>query len=459
MKITPVTEDFLPFTVEPAEPSFRFPWWWALAFAALAAFLMPRQSAFPFSYQTGQPWNYAALKAPFDFEVLYPEEQVRPALAQIQAEHAPYFLLNADITRRQKRLFTQLLEEQIRISSHDAQFDDLRANAGVYMTFGQHMLDLLYTHGIVDVNDPIFKSTPGFVFVVDGQNERRMPVRELLTRSSANDFITDTLPYAALRQPEMVLPMLEKVLTPNLQYSDSLTTTSLHRKQAAAMSTGVTVHRGETIVQRNDVVSGDVYLKLQSLARRYENPKGWEVSSGYGLLAALAFGVFFLWFTMTYDGALRSREALLLLPVLALLCVLGVGFGAQIGAAVPLLLPFWMLPLLLRRAYGSSVGLGVWGLVIVLTTVSLDWSAGWLVIQAAGLVGALLLLLRAESWRARGVAVAAIALLQTLAGLAAGMAGKIPDAIWTFDSIVFLFVSAVFSLLTIPLGNFMARQL
>ncbi len=420
---------------------------------------MPRQSAFPYSFQAGQPWNYHTLKAPFDFEVLYPEDQVRPAVDRINAEHGPYFLLDNEVTRQQKQRFVQLLEDQIRISGHDAQYDDLRANAGTYLSFGQQMLDLLFARGIADPNEPAFQATPGHVFVVAGNNERRVFVRDLLTVNSARDYLTDTLPYAPLRQPELVLPMLEKVIVPNLRASDSMTTASLRRKMAAAMSTGVSVQRGETIIQRNELITPDIHLKLLSLARRYETPQGWEIVLGYGLLAALIFSVFCFWFAAGHARPGHSRAARLLPSLLALLGILGVGFGSQLGLAVPLLLPFWVLPLLLRPAYGPAVGLGVWGVVVVLTTVSLDWSAGWLVIQLAGLVGAFIFLLRADSWRSRAVAVAAIALLQTLTGLAAGWAGKIPDALWTTDSIVFLFAAAAFALLAFPFGDFIQRQL
>ena len=426
-------------------------WPVALVFAAVAALLMPRQSAFPYSFQAGQPWTYHALKAPFDFEVLYPEEQVRPAVDRIKAEHGPYFLLDNHVSRQQKQQFVRLLEDQLRISGHDAQYDDLRANAGIYLSFGQQMLDLLFTRGITDPHEPAFQATPGYVFVVAGNNERRVPVRDLLTVKSARNYLTDTLPYAPLRHPELVLPMLEKVIIPNLRASDSMTIVSLRRKMAAAMSTGVSVQRGETIVQRNELISPDTQLKLLSLARRYETPQGWESMLGYGLLAALAFGVFCSWFAAGQVRPDDSQVARLLPPVLALLGVLGVGFGSQVGLAVPLLLPFWVLPLLLRPAYGPAAGLGVWG--VVLTTVSLDWSAGWLVVQTAGLAGALIFLSGADTWGLRAKAVLAIALLQTLVGLAAGGAGKIPDALWTTDSSVFLFAAAAFALLAFPLGD------
>ncbi len=473
MKINKLALRFLPSLPGFAKNSPAPVWLLALPFAVLAAFGMPRQSAFPYSFQVGQPWNYRALKAPFDFDVLYPEEQVRPAVEQVNAEHGPYFLLDTDVARQQKRQFARLLDEQVSIGRHDAQYDDLRANAGVYLSFGQQILDLLYAQGIADPNEEAFKATPGFVFVAVGTTERRVPVRSLLTVASAMDFLTDTLPYAPLRQPELVLPMLEKVLIPNLRFSDSLTSASLRKKLAAVMSTGVSVRKGETIVQRNELISNNIHLKLTSLHRRYDEPQGWLVTLGYGLLAGLAFGIFFFWFAQTQQDRNYSRRARLLPPILALLGIIAVGFGSRVAAAVPLLWPFWILPVLLRRSYNWRVSLGVWGIVVFLTTIALDWSAGWLVVQGMGLVVVLVLLHRDATvgsaylegsgspfygWRARTLAVASIATLQTLAGLAAGWAGKIPDVLWTTDSIIFLFAAAAFSLLAFPLGEFVTER-
>ncbi len=449
-------------------------WLLALPFALVAALMMPRQSAFPYNFQVGQPWNYRELKAPFDFEVMYPEEQVHSAVEQVNAEHGPYFLLNPEVARQQKRRFAQLIADQISVSRHDAQYDDLRANAGVYLSFGQQILDLLYTQGVADAREESFKNTPGFVFVVAGNSERRVAVRDLRTVASCMSFLADTLPYSPLRQPEMVLPMLEKVLIPNLQFSDSMTSASLRKKLAAVMSTGVTVRKGETIVERNELITNDIYLKLQSLHRRYEEPKGWLVSVGYGLLAWLAFGIFFFWFTQTQYSQYSTRRAQLFPLVLALFGIVVVGFGSRVAVAVPLLWPLWILPVLLRRMYGLSVSLGIWGVVVFLTSISLDWSAGWLAIQGTGLAAALMLLIKvgtvgpaylasvgnpSYSWRARVLAVCCIAALQTVAGLAAGWAGKIPDTLWTTDSVVFLFAAAAFSLLAFPLSEFLAAQL
>ena len=135
---------------------------WLLAglCAIIFAILMPREEAFPYTFQQGQPWSYRSLNAPFDFEVLYPEEQVRSELDRVQAEHAPYFRLDAEVSRQQKKRFARLVDDQIQISRHDTQFEDLVRNQAAYLAFGHQLLDLIYGQGIADPSEEAFKDTP-----------------------------------------------------------------------------------------------------------------------------------------------------------------------------------------------------------------------------------------------------------------------------------------------------------
>ncbi len=91
----------------------------AVAAALLAALLMPQQSPFPFRFEKGYPWNYPTLKAPFDFEVLYPEDQVREQLDRVDAEHAPYYVVRPEVARQQKRFLAEQINEQVKISRND----------------------------------------------------------------------------------------------------------------------------------------------------------------------------------------------------------------------------------------------------------------------------------------------------------------------------------------------------
>lgn len=442
--------DFLPML----KRSGKLPVWLIVLCSAIAAaLLLPRQTPFPYRWQNGQPWSYHTMKAPFDFEVLYPEIQVQADVQRVNAEHAPYFRLNAEVAKRQQAKFVQLLEEQARISKHDAQFDDLNRNLSAYLQFGRQMLDHVFSKGIADPQEEVLKENPGFIYVAAGKEERRVPIGEVWTLNTAHDFLTDTLPYSTLRQPEYLLPIIEKVLVPNLLYSDSLTLVSKRQKLAAVRSTGASVQKREVVVERGEIVSSEIAQKLESLARRYDAPKGPEVLLGYALLALLAYGVFFAWLFMRYPNIVQSDKLLLTLPVLTIASIAVISFGNRVGLAVPLLIPLYAIPIFLRRVYNPSIGVATWAIVIFLTTVSLDWGIGWAIIQVAGLTGMLAFYRDGQGWKTRCIAASLIAGLQIVSWAGAGLSERLPDSAWTADTVLFLLMAAGISLVTFPLRH------
>ncbi len=431
------------------------PGWLALAAALIAALVMPQQSPFPYHFDKGQPWNYPDLKAPFDFEVLFPEDQVREQLDAINTQHAPYFAVHPEIARQQKQRFAELIKEQTRISRNDTQFEDLVRNSANYQNYGQQMLSILYDKGIGGPElSALRRDDPNAaIYLVSGANEQRVPVSGLFTRESAIDFLTDTLPYSPLRQPEMLLPILEKTLAPNVLYSDSLTAAGKRRKIAAVVSTGITVRKNEVIVKKGELVTDEVFRKLDSLSGRYEAPKGWQVVAGYFLLAFSAFLMFFLWLKKDHAALWENREALLLAPVLVLFLLLLLSLSSWIGPEVTLLVPLWGVPRLLGRALGEDLGWVSWSLLMVLSTVSMDWSAGWLSIQMAGLAGVQFFQSAAANWTVRAGRTLFVVLLQSVIWQACILAGKLPAGLQITDVVLFLLVANALFLLVLPLSR------
>ncbi len=454
--IRKIGSDYFPALFVPEENPRWSPWLLAALSALLAAFLLPRQTPFPYQYRTGQPWSYRSLRAPFDYEVLHPQDQVKDQIERVNAEHGPYFLRNNEVLRRQKKRFAELVEEQAHISRHDPQFEDLVANPGSYIAFGQGLLDKIYSVGIVGPESEGFaKDDPNLaVFVTDGKDERRVPLSRLFTLSKARGILSDSLPFSPLRQPEMLLPIIEKVLAPNLAYSDSLTKTAKRQKLAAVLSTGLIVRKGDLIVAHDEIVTPEIAQQLDSLALRYEQPAGWPLLLGYGLMAFLAFSAFFFWLQGTEPGIWDKKEVLLLMPASALSAMLFVNVTQQFATVLPLLLPLAALPMVLHRWATLKTGIGVWLLAIVLTAFALDWGMAWLTIQATGLV-TLLSLQKARQWQGWVLTGFAIGVAGSLAWFAACLTGRLPVSLRTADVLLFLFLSAF---LTVAASFFGKKQ-
>lgn len=408
-----------------------------LGCALVATLLLPRPNPFPYRFALGQPWNYRSLKAPFDFDVLYPEEKVRIDLARVKAEHGPHFQINDAVAKRQKKLLSDLLTEQARIGRNDVQYEDLVRNLGMYKSYGQHMLDDVFERGVLGQEElDKIRNLPGKNwYLVSGNNIRRIVPDSLLTIKQAQNIFSDSLPFSPLRQPELLLPVLEKTIAPNTFYSDSLTQATLRHKTTEITSTGELVKKGDILVHRNELVNESVFRKLDSLSRRYSTDSSWELWGGRFLLVLLCFALFFLY--LLHRGALPRALPGASLWAVGSLAVLYAGM--YIGPAVALLLPLWILPRLSLKETRAHGGYALWTLVTMLTTISLDWAGGWLAIQAAGVAGMYFLLPHTNhGWKTQTVAMLSIAGLQSLFWLSVLWSEKIPPSLCTPDILLFL---------------------
>lgn len=425
----------------------KYHWVLALICAGVFALLMPREELFPYHFQVGQPWSYRSLYAPFDFEVMYPDEQVRSEVERVNSEHAPYFLLDPEVARRQKKQFARLVSEQAQLSKHDTQFDDLVHNQAAYIAFGNQLLDIIYNNGIADPGEEAFRDNPGFVYVVTPLSERKVPVKEVGTIHQAKDFLTDTLPFCPLRQPELILPLLEKSLTVNMRYSDSLGQAGKRRKLAAVAGTGIIVRQGEPVAQPGEILTTETVQKLQSLERRYHSDDAPLYPLGSGLLALL---VFFVLLAVFYQKKVEITEVSY--PVAAILTLslsLAAGWLGRVGEAAPLLIPFWVLPFFLGREAGKFV----WIAVLLLTTYACPWPAGWLFLQSAGWLITSLWLDQQPSWRGKMWLATITYVIQMLVLAGLTWSEKLPHSMYWTDAATFLGLAAGISLATYPFQN------
>ena len=58
---------------------------------AIIVWSMPRDTRNHFKIEKGKPWNYADLKAPFDFPIYKSEEAVKAERDSLLKEYEPYF--------------------------------------------------------------------------------------------------------------------------------------------------------------------------------------------------------------------------------------------------------------------------------------------------------------------------------------------------------------------------------
>ena len=289
------------------------------------------------------------------------------------------------------------------------------------------------------------------------QTSRTVPVDSLLLVDDAVGIVTDSLPFSSLRQPELLLPLLEKVLIPNAFYSDSLT---ISGAKSGGEKSGLqkVFKKGELIIRENEEVTPENFAALTFISNHFDRTPGFMVYSGYLLYSLLAFVSLLGWLYNFKKSVYNDKNKMLILLVALLFVQMLIGVCFWLGSAVPFLIPLFLLPLLFRDAYGLRTSLIIWSVPVILTGFAVSWGMLWISLQIVGAGTALILNDQVITWKERIIALISVFATQSLVLGAYYLAGKLPDELKTTDAVVFLGIAVLLSISRSVLVRFSDRS-
>ena len=187
-------------------------------------------------------------------------------------------------------------------------------------------------------------------------------------------------------------------------------------------------------------------LQLDSLSRSYQNGDAWKEILGYLLFCCVAFMSLLGWLLLYQPEILIGWKNLAQLLAIIVGILVLISVCHYLGNAVPLLLPIYLIPLIMRPKFSLKSSIVIWSVPVILTGFALSWGMLWVSIQVAGAGVGLLLNDRVASWSDRTIALVIIFSVQTLVWFASLLADKVPLTMQTTDSVVFLAIAALLSI-------------
>ena len=363
---------------------------------AFISYLSPNNAKFKYQFEQGQSWRYEDLMAPFDFAIKKTEDQLNLEFEELTGEFSPYYEMDLSVVKRKKNAFLNSFNEQLNIAKRDEQFPDVILKPGKYSNYGIQLIEKIYEEGVVEL-DPIHQDKgKDFVLnIVKGNTTQPKTLQNLQSAELATEFLSDSLPYLPLAEPDFLLPLLENLISPNVKFNDTLTT-KIRRSQLEAVSEfdGM-VRKGELIIPKDGIVTADIYQKLISFREQYER----EISSkksylgvfgGYFLLTSLIVGVFLIFLQVHYQKLYgRFLEVFFMLIWLVIYSYLVYAVEAADSLSA-YLIPFCIVPIVVKIFYNERLALFTHIVVVLIASFlsSLDYEFTFLQILA-GIVAVL----------------------------------------------------------------------
>ncbi len=335
------------------------------------SFLFPSHVQFKYQYEKGQVWHYDDLVAPYSFAIQKPPEQLEEEYAAVNAELSPFYNLEAGLSTRQKEAFRKAFDARLSEEGMVDQFPNVSANPRLYEQYGLNFLDVIYDKGVIELAEEHREKGRDFVInIVAGNTSYKRTLEYFFTEQEAAEWLSDSLPYSSLEEPDFLYALLEDHIRPNITYNAPLTQ-KLEREMLSEVSPmrGM-VREGELIVQRGASITQEVFYKLESFKRHYyqeASSRGamWMVFGGYLLLTSLIVGVF-LFYLRAFEpgvfGSLSKLAFVLLWLLLYSYLEYIVSFTAVLS---PYVIPFCIVPIVIKTFYDNYLAF-VTHIVVVL---------------------------------------------------------------------------------------------
>ncbi|HKK75881.1 MAG TPA: HDIG domain-containing protein [Saprospiraceae bacterium] len=345
-----------------------------LGVVGFISLLFPNSVRFEYEYEKGQSWRYETLTAPFDFAINKPGQQLETELQQAMDDYHPYYERLPEVDNRSIQDFQGSFDQRLDDLSENEQFQDLRRRPNRYKRFGTNFLEQYYQVGIIKTLEA--HQTADKPFLINLFNEADLstvPLNRFYEVEEVKQALNDTLAKSSLEDTDFLLPLLQERIIPNIVYQDSISQ-SIQEEIAQGISpTQGMVRKGELIVNRGDNINDQVYQKLLSLEKQYENNMMANRSRllifiGYFLLTSLIIGVFVLYLINFASDIFNSTVKLIFIFMWLVLYSYLVTAVESTELLNAYLIPFCIVPIVIKTFYQERLALFTHIIVVLIAS-------------------------------------------------------------------------------------------
>lgn len=328
-----------------------------IAVATLLALspLFPTNATFKYRFSMGQTWLYDDLTANFDFAILKTKDELAKERSDMEREFSPFYEIDLDVIKQREKQFAESFDVQLRRSR--SQFPDVARNTEAYISYGNRVLETLLSKGILKMDTFLQKHDKEFVInVLRGNTNEKQTIQNILTPEKARAWLSDSLPFSHMSEPEFLLPLLEPLMTPNLAFNAEKTKAFKQQELDKITTARGMVKSGELIVPKGGIITQGVYQKLLSYREQYESDysssrKFYLISIGYGLLSILILSLFM--FYLKYHATAVFEKLRWVIFLLGWIVLYSYFMYAIKSSDVlhPYMVPFCIAPIVIKNFY------------------------------------------------------------------------------------------------------------
>jgi cyclic-di-AMP phosphodiesterase PgpH len=357
-------------------------------------YLLPHEGKFMFEYQKGGFWKHESLTAPFNFPVNKTKAEIDHERDSVLSEFKPIFVFDDKIgSQRLQELDENFNARWIEYSMSLFKIpsrNDYKTNHKYtmnrqletdYRNYLASLLREIYSKGIIDVGqlEENGQLKYKYVTIVKGNVAENYPVLYLFTPKTAYEYATTRLKNSIPKKNSLLVHKYDQFfldfkvnnyLSINVTYDEERSTKVHQGLLESISSTRGLIQEGQGIISRGESITDEKFMILESLRQEYEKNLGSMarqlVIIGKFILVFASLMVVFLFLKSFRREVLESYKKVIFILLTMVLMVLVASTTLKFNLVSIYLLPFAILPIILKTFYDSRLALFIHIITILL---------------------------------------------------------------------------------------------
>jgi putative nucleotidyltransferase with HDIG domain len=332
----------------------------------LIVYALPKQAKFTYEIEKGRIWNQKDLISPYNFAILKNPTEIESDKKAVLAGITPIYQLQTGVGKQMLDGFKNDLE----IKWHNAGINDRLKEH--YISTGNTLINNIYAIGVLSLNTKYQQNTENYdITILDKNVASAKNTADVFTKEKALAYCNNVLSSRTDVDKAFLLDLLQNHMQVNLVYDDRLTTRLEQEALEGLSLTRGMVQKGDVIVAKGSVVNDEVYQKLQSYKKAFEdnsriNGNYKLVLLGQSILIAITIALLMIFLYLfrrdIYDD--NRLMSLILLVITAMLFTLSMAIKWQLPNLY--YIPYCIVPIIIRILFDTRLALNIHLLVVLI---------------------------------------------------------------------------------------------
>jgi cyclic-di-AMP phosphodiesterase PgpH len=362
--------------------------------SVLMMYLLPLEGKFRYEFQKGTYWKHDDLQAPFNFPVYKTKEELVYEQDSVLLGFKPYFNYDAELTRKRLEEFKSDFDaswieyslKKFGISGEDnyrkqKYYRENREAAERYRQMIGEWLTEVYRAGIIDL-EPLEKtmSAPDReILLITGNLAEEREIKDMFSPKSAFEYVNSRLTgYNSQHKSPIVIRYAEFFEGFNINFYIAVNVTLDEEKSQQAKRqllgsisrTRGMIQEGQGIISKGEFITQEKFLILESLRIEYEKNlgvvAGQLVNIGKLILVLTSLLMIFLFLLNFRKEVLYNFRRTAFILIAVLLMVLAASITLKYDLISLYVIPFAIVPIILRTFFDTRIALFVHIVTIIL---------------------------------------------------------------------------------------------